>query len=112
MADIVQSMKKSLTLFARDKPGQRFIHHHRRSRQNYSLSRRVLRIAAGTILTAVGVLLWFLPGPGWLFVLFGLALFAGESRVLSCFLDRVEVALREQARRVRQWWRVHQQAAK
>jgi Putative transmembrane protein (PGPGW) len=112
MANLVQNVKKSLMLFARDKPGQRFIRHHRRSRQNRSPARTVLRIAAGTIFTAVGVLLWFLPGPGWLFVFFGLALFTTESRTLACFLDRAEVAVREQAQRLRRWWHVHRHAAK
>ena len=112
MPDIVKKMKKSLMLFARDKPGQRFIRHHRRLRQHRSALRTFLRIAAGTILTAVGVLLWFLPGPGWLFVFFGVALFAAEARALACVLDRAEVAVREQAQRVRRWWQVHRHAAK
>lgn len=112
MTNIVQSTKKSLMLFARDKPGQRFIRHHRRLRQNPSPVRTFLRIAAGTILAAVGVLLWFLPGPGWLFVFFGVALFAAESRTMACFLDRAELSVREQAQRFRRWWRVHRHAAK
>jgi len=112
MANTVGSTKKSLRLFAHDKPGQRFIRHHRRLRQHRSPLRTFLRIAAGTVLTAVGVLLWFLPGPGWLFVFFGVALFTAESRTLACFLDRAEVAAREQAQRVRRWWHAHRHAAK
>lgn len=44
------------------------------------------------------------PGPGWLIILLGLAMVAGESLVLARLLDRGEVRLRSLAGRVAGSW--------
>jgi hypothetical protein len=59
----------------------------------------------GIMLLALGVFLWFVPGPGWLFVFFGLAMFAGESRALATFLDKVELRLRAWIAGAKRFWR-------
>lgn len=91
--------------FACDQPGQRFIHHYQRSQRERSIAKTVLRIGLGTALLAGGVLLWVLPGPGWLLVMFGMAMFSGESRRLAGYLDRAEIFLRGKLRSLRLWWR-------
>ena len=105
MSDVVRSVTKGFDLFIHDKPGRRFVRHYRRLRQKRSVAKTVVRTAIGTVMTLTGVVLWFLPGPGWLFVLFGLAMFAGESRRVACILDLAEVLVRAAWRRVRRWWR-------
>ena len=101
MATLAQKLSKEWWLFTRDAPGQRFVNHYRRSRRDRSVGKSVVRLALGVVLTAAGVVMWFIPGPGWLFVVFGMAMFAGESRGLSGFLDGTEVSVRAQAHRIR-----------
>lgn len=105
MATTIQHLKKAWRVFARDEPGQRFIRHYRRSQRNRSWAKTAARLALGTLLTAAGMMMWVLPGPGWLFVVFGLAMFASESRMLSDLLDRAELVVRAQLRRILMWWR-------
>lgn len=45
------------------------------------------------------------PGPGWLFMLIGLGMIAGEWLFFARLLDRVEVRLRGLVRRVADIWR-------
>jgi hypothetical protein len=90
------SLKQAWRSFADERPGQRFMQHHRRARQQRSTFKRVLRIGLGAALTAGGIVFWFLPGPGSLLVLFGMAMFAGESRPLAHFMDRAELFIRAQ----------------
>ena len=105
MTKAILVIRNSWRSFARDQPGQRFMHHHHRSQRERSIAKTVLRIALGTGLTVGGVLLWFLPGPGWLLIMFGMAMFASESSRLAGFLDRMEMILRAQLQRLRLWWR-------
>ena len=100
----IASMKRAWRSFARAEAGQRFIQHYRRAQLQRSIVVRTLRIGLGIALTVVGVLLWFLPGPGTLLVVFGLAMFAGESRLVAAYLDRAEVFLRARLERLRRWW--------
>jgi hypothetical protein len=105
MVHPVAAMKRRWRSFARAEPGQRFMEHYRRAQQQSSIAIRVLKVGLGVALTAVGVLLLVLPGPGLLFGVFGMAMFAGESRLLAGFLDRAELFLRDRLRRLRLWWR-------
>jgi hypothetical protein len=105
MTEMLQHVTKEWRDLAHDQPGRRFINHYRRAQQQGSMRMRTLRIALGSVLILCGVALWFLPGPGWLFVIIGLATFAGESRVVARLLDRIEPAVREQVHRLRLWWR-------
>jgi hypothetical protein len=101
----VSGIRQAFRSFAGEQPGRRFIHHYERTQRGDSLATRILRVGLGLTLTIVGVLLWFLPGPGWLLVAFGMALLAGESRYLAQGLDRLEVLLRSTWRRVQLRWR-------
>ena len=62
-------------------------------------------LALGALLVAGGIVMLFVPGPGLLVSVFGLALFAGHSRRLARALDRAEPPLRRRARAVKRWWK-------
>lgn len=53
-------------------------------------TRRVLRIAAGFALLALGIVLLVSPGPGWLVILLGLALLAVDFAWARRLLDRMK----------------------
>jgi hypothetical protein len=86
--------------FKDDEPGGRFANHHKRANRS-GLAKRVLRIVFGTVLVAAGIFMLFVPGPGLLAMLFGVALFAGESQRLAERMDRLEVWARRTWQRVR-----------
>src|SRR5262245_53526438 len=67
-------------------------------------SHSLLAAIVGVLLRAAGGVLLFIPGPGRLLVVFGLALIASHSRRLSRLLDRAEPWLRSLARRVKRRW--------
>jgi len=100
-------MKNSWRAFTAEPPGCRFVQYHCRAQRSRSVAKRVLRIVVGVVLTAAGVVLLFIPGPGTLLLLFGMAMFSSESRLLARFLDRTEVFGRAQLKRLRRWWRPH-----
>jgi hypothetical protein len=105
MTKLISAINNSWHSLARAEPGRRFMRHYHRSQRERSIGKTTLRIALGIALTAGGVLLWFLPGPGWLLIMLGMAMFASESRRLAGSLDRMEMFLRAQLRRLRLWWR-------
>ena len=66
---------------------------------------RVVLIILGVVLVAVGVMLFFIPGPGLLLIAFGAGLLAQRSRGLAKGLDRLEPLLRRLAARGRAFWK-------
>jgi uncharacterized protein (TIGR02611 family) len=60
-------------------------------------AKRVLKIVFGFTLLVLGVLMIFLPGPGWLIILLGLGVLAAEFVWARRLLDR----LKEQGGRIR-----------
>lgn len=46
------------------------------------------------------------PGPGWLIILLGMGIVAGESLFFARLFDRVEVNLRRLVRRAVSLWRI------
>lgn len=79
----------------RDKPGQRFARRHQRlNAQGRSRAGRVLRWVLGVVLVIVGVVFGPLPGPGFVPMLAGAALLAGESIRIATWLDRAELRVR------------------
>jgi hypothetical protein len=105
MNTAIAAVRRGWRVFANDPPGQRFMSQYVRSQRQRSPVRTAVRIGLGALLTACGMVMWFLPGPGWLLVAFGMAMFASEMRGLARALDRAEVALRAGWRRFRRWWR-------
>lgn len=90
-------IRKDWSIIRSAPPGRRFEERYRYRSEASPISPagRVLRIAAGASLVLLGVILWFLPGPGWLTIFLGLGVVAGRSRSLSRFLDGAELRLRK-----------------
>jgi uncharacterized protein (TIGR02611 family) len=83
-------------------PGRRFAGRYERlSHSPRGPVGRVLRIIAGVVVVAVGIVFMPLPGPGFVPVLIGFALLAGESQRFAGTLDRGELRVREWLRRRR-----------
>jgi uncharacterized protein (TIGR02611 family) len=105
---MIEKAKETWRCFKESKPGHRFQDHHRRQQQG-SDGRSYLRIFFGIIggflVVVGGVVAVPGPGPGWLIILLGLAMLAGESLVLARLLDRLEVRMRGLTRRVAGTWR-------
>lgn len=110
MAAMFNTKSKDWQEFKKSAPGKRFqdVYHKREKKAgkgNNSGLGRGLWIAAGVLLIAAGVVLAFMPGPGSLVMLGGVALIARESLVVAKFLDRLEVWLSPYALKLRRWWR-------
>lgn len=84
--------------FRDDCPGKRFLNHHQRAHKSPSKAKAALRAGLGALLVAAGIVMLFIPGPGLLAMLFGVALIAGESKRLASLLDRGEM-------RAHRWWK-------
>jgi len=78
-------------------PGRRFVEEHDRVADRSRVT-RVGVIFLGSVLIGAGVVMLFIPGPGLLAMLFGLALIATSWRRLAAWLDLGEL-------RMRAWWR-------
>jgi hypothetical protein len=89
--------------FAHDKPGQRFENQHRRLKRGGKALLAGMTVV-GALLVAGGVVLLFVPGPGLLVAVFGLALLAGTSSRLARVLDQMEPVVRRWASRAKAWW--------
>ena len=94
------SIAASWREFWADAPGRRFaLRYKRLNGAGRHPARRALRAAAGVLLVLVGIVFMPLPGPGFVPVLAGLALLAGESVGMARGLDRAELKLRSWLRR-------------
>ncbi len=60
----------------------------------------ILCVFGGFLIVVGGIIAIPGPGPGWLIILLGLWMLAGELLFFARFMDRVEVKLRKLARRV------------
>jgi hypothetical protein len=111
MSGAIDEIKREWKAFKTDAPGKRFEHQHDRMKRANRGARIGLAIT-GALIVAIGIALLVLPGPGLLFVVFGLALLAGLSGTLARGLDRVEPKIRKQAKLMRRGWRQLSGAAK
>ncbi len=101
--------KESLRRFKESKSGHRFQdHHHHRQRTSSGRHRLrvILCIFGGFLVVAGGIVAVPGPGPGWLIILLGLWMVAGEWLFVARFMDRVEVNLSKLARGVVGIWTV------
>jgi UPF0716 family protein affecting phage T7 exclusion len=96
-----QSLRAEWDRFRADPPGERFCNHYDRARSTPT-SVRVIQLVVGLVLVAAGIVLCFIPGPGLLVMVFGLALLAGQSRTTARTLDRIEPSVRRFVRRIKQ----------
>lgn len=106
---MIERAKKSWRGFKQSKPGHRFQDHHHRYQQGCGDRRSYLRgffsIVGGLLVVVGGLIAVPGPGPGWLVILLGLGMVAGESLVCARLLDRAEVKLRGLIRRSAGIWR-------
>ena len=108
---MLEGLAEEWHAFRDDSPGHRFENHRKRMRRR-SKAVRIGALALGALLFAAGIAMLFLPGPGILFAVFGLALFAGQSRILADKLDRAEPPMRERGRAVKRKWDALPRSAK
>lgn len=101
---LLQEMRREWRLFRDDRVGHRFRDHQARLK-NGSLRMRAVSMLLGLVLLAAGVVLCFIPGPGVPVLVFGVALLAGESRVVATLLDRAEPRARRALHRASRRWR-------
>jgi hypothetical protein len=104
-------VKQEWRAFKRDQPGKRFENQRRRMR-NGPRALMVGQVVLGVLLIAGGGVLLVVPGPGLLFIVFGLALIAGLSKRLAGVLDRMEPPVRRAATATRDRWRALPMLAK
>jgi len=97
-------VKQEWKLFKDDRPGERFCNHRRRM-QHKPRGHSLIALALGILLVAGGVVLLFMPGPGSVLIVFGMALIASHSKKLSALMDRTEPRLRHLAHRTVRWWK-------
>jgi hypothetical protein len=104
---MIERIRDGWRRFEASKPGHRFrdlYHRRQRSGPGRSDLRKALLILGGIAIAVASLLLAPLPGPGWGTFLVGLAILAGELRIVARLLDRTEVKLRGPARRARAVW--------
>src|SRR6185437_8152451 len=96
VTEMLETIKRSWQRFKADQPGQRF---QQQFKRRHEVARtplqKALVVGAGVLLTGVGILLFFLPGPGVLFVLLGTVLIAQQSITVARGLDWTEIRLRK-----------------
>lgn len=102
---MLEGARQEWHCFRDDSPGRRFLNHHQRAHRSKSKAKAALRAGIGALLVVAGIVMLFIPGPGLLGILFGIALIAGESKRLASVLDRGEM-------RTRRWWKRTSQAMK
>jgi hypothetical protein len=73
-------------------PGHRFVDEH--DRVEHSMPARIGVAGLGIVLIAGGIVMLFIPGPGILAILFGVALVATTWRRLAALMDLGEVRIR------------------
>ncbi len=89
-----QSLEQQWREFKQSKLGRRFQERYerpRRARTQASLVLRILLWFGAAILTALGIVFVFIPGPAFVFFLLAGGLIATESRAVARFMDWGEV---------------------
>jgi hypothetical protein len=99
---MLEGVRQEWHCFRDAEPGTRFLSHHRRAHRSQNKAKALLRIGFGALLFAAGIVMLFIPGPGLLGMLFGVALIAGESKRLASVLDRGEMRARRAWKRTSQ----------
>ncbi len=105
-----EKAKESSRRFKESKPGHRFqdhYHDHQRSNSSkYRLRVRIFYVFGGSLIVVGGIIAVPGPGPGWLIILLGAWMLAGESLFFARFMDRAEVRLSRLTRRIVGIWTI------
>ena len=93
---MLEQIKASWQRFKADSPGTRF---QQQFKRRHEVARtplqKALVVGSGVLFTGVGIVLFFVPGPGALFVLLGAVLIAQWSLRVARALDRTEIRTRK-----------------
>jgi len=102
---MIAGLRKQWKAVTEAPPGARFRHRYAwRRRQRASPLWKPLFIVAGSGIFVVGLILIFIPGPGFLVIFLGAAMVAQESLWVAGVLDAAEVRLRARALSAQRWW--------
>jgi hypothetical protein len=104
-----EKVRENSRCFKESKPGDRFQdHYHDQQRSSGGRYRLqvIFCIFGGFLVMVGGIIAVPGPGPGWLIILLGSWMLAGELLFFARFMDRVEVKLRGLARRVVGVWTI------
>jgi len=95
---MLEKLKQGWRDFEHDSPGKRFRQRFKRRQQSErSLLNKILFVAGGVVIMAVGVFLLPAPGPGVLVFFIGAGLVAQESLLAARALDWGELRVRKLA---------------
>jgi hypothetical protein len=103
---MISKRSKHWQAFRRSSPGKRFQDRYWRNRtaaQSRSLLSRFGLFALGAFSILFGLILFFIPGPGVLFVALGGALVAKESLNAARVFDWIELKCRAAIARFKSW---------
>jgi hypothetical protein len=103
MAHVLAEMKQEWKHFKHDEPGHRFMHHRERM-QHRSTAINAIGLVLGIALLVGGVVFCFLPGPGTVLIVFGLALVGARWARMARLMDRAEPKLRHFFHRQQHRW--------
>lgn len=101
---MLSKLKKHWQELEQYPPGERFQRRNRRRREQRKRSGRSLRVGGGLLLIVLGLMLLFVPGPGTIVALIGLALLAQESMFVARWLDWMELRGRRVASFIANHW--------
>ena len=105
---MLEKAKENWLRFKDSEPGHRFKDRYHRRRQSSSGRydpRMMVSIVVGLLVMAGGIVAVPGPGPGWMIVLLGIGMLAGESKLIARSMDWAEVRLRKLERFVVGLWR-------
>ncbi len=110
---MLEQIKRSWERFKADSPGNRFQQQFKRGqRVSRTPLQKALVVGSGVLFTGIGIVLFFVPGPGVLFVLLGAVLIAQWSLRLARALDWTEIRVRKLLARSSGVWRQFSAAVK
>jgi uncharacterized protein (TIGR02611 family) len=113
---MIQRAKENWRRLKESRPGRRFQDHHYRHQHQDGRGRSsfqvIFNVVGGVMVVGGGLVAVPGPGPGWLIILLGLVMIAGESLSFARFADRAEIKLRRLARRVAAVWAASPASAK
>jgi hypothetical protein len=101
-----EKLKQRWQRFNRSKPGYRFQQrYYEIQRSRRSAVRKILVIAVGVLIFAIGIFFLAAPGPGVIVLLIGASMIAEESVVAARALDWAELRLRTPYTKSLRLWR-------
>jgi hypothetical protein len=104
---MLKKLRERFRALAEEPAGSRFSNHYHKvhSRGGRGLPHKVLLIAGGIVVIAIGLVMLPAPGPGIIVIGIGGAMIAQESLAVAKLLDSIEVKGRALFRRLKSAWK-------